>query len=101
MTGVLIKREIWNTDMYMRRALCADGGGDLHANECHANVCQKVTRSQERGMEKIPWDFPGGPVVNNLPCNAGDIGQFPGQGTKIPYEVKSESVSRSVVFNSL
>ena len=28
-------------------------------------------------------DFPGGPVVKNLPCDAGDIGSIPGQGTKI------------------
>ena len=30
-------------------------------------------------------DFPGGPVVKNLLCNAGDIGLIPGQGTKIPH----------------
>ena len=29
--------------------------------------------------------FPGGPVVKNLPCHAGDTGSIPGQGTKIPY----------------
>ena len=29
-------------------------------------------------------DFPGGPVVKNLPCNAGDVGSIPGWGTKIP-----------------
>ena len=29
-------------------------------------------------------DFPGGPVVKNLPSNAGDAGSIPGQGTKIP-----------------
>ena len=28
-------------------------------------------------------DFPGGPVVKNPPCNAGDTGSIPGQGTKI------------------
>ena len=28
-------------------------------------------------------DFPGGPVVKNLPSNAGDEGLIPGQGTKI------------------
>ena len=27
---------------------------------------------------------PGGPVVKNLPYNAGDAGSIPGQGTKIP-----------------
>ena len=30
-------------------------------------------------------DFPGGPVIKNLPYNAGDSGSIPGQGTKIPY----------------
>ena len=29
-------------------------------------------------------DFPGGPVVKNLPCNAGDMGLISGRGTKIP-----------------
>ena len=28
-------------------------------------------------------DFPGSPVVKNLPANAGDTGLIPGQGTKI------------------
>ena len=27
-----------------------------------------------------PEDFPGGPVVKNLPCNAGDMGSIPGPG---------------------
>ena len=30
-------------------------------------------------------DFPGGPVVKNLPSNAGDSGWILGQGTKIPH----------------
>ena len=30
-------------------------------------------------------DFPGGPVVENLPSNAGDLGPIPGWGTKIPH----------------
>ena len=30
-------------------------------------------------------NFPGGPVVKNPPCNAGDVGPTPGQGTKIPH----------------
>ena len=28
-------------------------------------------------------DFPRGPVVKNLPFNAGDVGSVPGEGTKI------------------
>ena len=31
------------------------------------------------------WDFPGGPVVRNLPANAGDMGLIPGLGAKIPH----------------
>ena len=33
----------------------------------------------------ILGDFPGGPVVKNLPSNAGDAGSIPGQETKIPH----------------
>ena len=32
-------------------------------------------------------DFPGGPVVKNLPFTAGDVGSIPGQQTKIPHVV--------------
>ena len=31
------------------------------------------------------WDFPGGPVVKNLPSDAGDMGSIPGRGTTIPH----------------
>ena len=30
-------------------------------------------------------DSPGGPVVKNLSCNAGDSGSIPGWGTKIAH----------------
>ena len=30
------------------------------------------------------WDFPGSPVVKNLPSNAGDMSSIPGQRTEIP-----------------
>ena len=36
-------------------------------------------------------DFPGGPVVKNLPSNAGDMGWIPGQGTRIPHVVGQQS----------
>ena len=29
--------------------------------------------------------FPGGPVVKNLPANAGNMGSIPGPGLKIPH----------------
>ena len=33
-----------------------------------------------RSTIKDRWDFPGGSVVENLPCNAGDMGLIPGLG---------------------
>ena len=41
-------------------------------------------------------DFPGGPVVKNLPSNAGDTGSIPGQGTKIPHAVGQLSLSTAM-----
>ena len=32
-------------------------------------------------QESITGDFPGGPVVENLPTNEGDRGSIPGPGT--------------------
>ena len=41
-------------------------------------------------------DFPGGPVVKNMPSNAGDTGSIPGQGTKIPHAVGQLSLSTTM-----
>ena len=41
------------------------------------------------------WDFPGGPVVKNPSCNAGDAGSIPGRGTKIPHAVGQLSLCAS------
>ena len=35
--------------------------------------------------------FPGGPVVKNPPCNAGDSHSIPGGGTKIPHAAEQLS----------
>ena len=45
------------------------------------------------------WDFTGGPVVKNPPCNAGDAGSIPGRGTKVPHAV--EQLSLHVTLLSL
>jgi len=37
-------------------------------------------------------DFPGGPLVKNLPSNAGDMGLIPGRGTKIPHAMRQLSL---------
>ena len=39
------------------------------------------------GSEKKSWDFPGGPVVKNWSCNAGDASSIPGWETRIPCAV--------------
>ena len=45
-------------------------------------------------IEKVIWrDFPGVPVVKNLPCNAGDMSLIPGWGTKIPHGAEQLSPS--------
>ena len=38
-------------------------------------------------MHKVVYyrNFPGGPVVRNLPCNAGDMGLIPSQRTEVPH----------------
>ena len=47
-----------------------------------------------RGMQfkTTVRDFPGGPVVKNLSCNAGDLGSVLGSGTKIPHAAEQPSL---------
>ena len=40
----------------------------------------------------LSWDFPGGPVVRYLPCNAGDVDSISGQGSKIPHAMEQISL---------
>ena len=44
---------------------------------------ETIAGSPFKKKKKI-GDFPGGPLVKNLPCNTGDMGSIPGGGTKIP-----------------
>ena len=37
-------------------------------------------------------DFPGGPVIRNPPCNAGNTGLIPGQRTRIPHAAETSPV---------
>ena len=43
--------------------------------------------------------FPGGPVVKDLPPNAGDEGLIPGQGTKISHAKWQEQQQQKDVLN--
>ena len=44
-------------------------------------------------LKQLSGDFPGGPVVKNLPANAGDVGWIPEWGTKIPQASEERSLS--------
>ena len=57
---------------------------------------QRGTHLEQRpkGVQKqTARTFPGGPMVRNLPCNAGDAGLTPGWGTKIPHGTEQQSLS--------
>ena len=47
------------------------------------------------------WDFPGGPVVKNLPFNAGDVGSIPGWGTKVPHTTGSDMHFRKILVSQM
>ena len=49
---------------------------------------------QQKNIVRL-LDFPGGPVVKNLACNAGDRGSIPGQVTKIPHAAEQLSLSHN------
>ena len=38
------------------------------------------------GFKQKSRDFPGGPVIKNLPSNVGDTGFIPSQRTKVPHD---------------
>ena len=48
-------------------------------------ICYWICLLARRSQNGLGWDFPGDPVVENPPSNAGDISSIPGQGTYVPY----------------
>jgi len=62
-------------------------GGDVNGV---ATMEKQLAISQKIKYRTIR-DFPGRPVVKNLPCNSGDVGLIPGQGTEIPYATMKRS----------
>ena len=61
--------------------------------------CSKARKDSESVLgTKITtqvWDKPGGPVVKNLPSNAGDEGSAPGQGQDPTCSGATKPVSHS------
>ena len=46
-------------------------------------------------------DFPGGPMVKNPPCSAGESGLMLGQGTKIPQDEQQLSPNTAKQINKI
>ena len=44
-----------------------------------------LLKDKYKCKKSLIWDFRGGLMVKNLPCNAWDMGLIPGRGTKIPH----------------
>ena len=43
-------------------------------------------------LNEYRWDFPGGPVVKNMPRNARSVGSVPGRGTKVTHALRQLSL---------
>ena len=55
-------------------------------------IVKKKSDPYISSIKSKSWDFPGGPVVKNPFCNAGDdSGLIPGRGTKIAYAAEQLS----------
>ena len=59
------------------------GPGCLHLQD--SDVISLRGSPSIRSFQSERGDFSGGPVVKNLPTNAGDTGLIPGLGTKTPH----------------
>ena len=76
----------------LRHKIYGDCAGKEHAwVPCHTVLDATIfhtaetlrQKTMEKDKEKWGGAFPGGPVVKNLPSNAGDAGLIPGGGTNI------------------
>ena len=65
-------------------------GIHVYVQLIHTVVHQKLTQHCKAIIYSPKnWGaFPGGPVVKNLPCNAGDGGLIPGRGTEISHAME-------------
>ena len=50
-------------------------------------LLRELGHSHQENSVQCPsfWNFPGGPVVENLPTNEGDMSSIPGLGIEIPH----------------
>ena len=55
------------------------------ATYCQPGGPEVALKSHKVSHENRLRDFPGGPVVETLPANAGGVGLIPGRRAKIPH----------------
>ena len=62
----------------------------LHTYTCvHVDLrIIKMKRKKICTLKNLRKGFPGGPVVESLSCNVGDVGSIPGRGTRILHAVE-------------
>ena len=70
------KEDIQMTNKHMRRCPTSLTTGEKEIK----TAMRHHFRATKKTMLKKKGDFPGGPVVNNLPANAGDRGSIPASG---------------------
>ena len=55
-----------------------------HGCISYISLCNKLPQNSVPSNKHL-WDFPGSPVVETSPSNAGGAGSIPGRGAKIPH----------------
>ena len=73
---------------HKHRALCSQLTFLPHWPGCQDNLqwCTRYGTQSKAVFKKLDSrDFPGGPAVKNLLCNAGYTGLVPSRGTKTPH----------------
>ena len=59
---------------------------------CRAAKNNKLKKKKKKNIRsRLSQDFPGGPVVETSPFNAGSMGLISGWGAKIPHALKSKN----------
>ena len=70
------------------RSLCTAARESQHKSNEDLRQPKIINKLIKTIISSIKWlqrDFPGGLVVKNLPCNAGDASSIPGWGKKSPF----------------
>ena len=76
--------ESWRENLHRAEGLRKLGHHAVQT-KWHCRTSGSVGSVEQAPVRTRLEDFSGGPVVNNQPSNAGDVGSIPGGGNKIPH----------------